>query len=163
MKNTVWSFIGIVVVVILLFAAGRFASAPGSSGENSAAAALSSDSNTYDFGEISMSRGTVSKSFTLSNSTAAPVRISKIFTSCMCTTAILKTPSGERGPFGMPGHGTVPAISEDIPSGGSRELVVTFDPAAHGPAGIGRIERTVSVIEGGGGAVEFTIRAAVTP
>src|SRR3989338_1285615 len=42
-------------------------------------------------------------------------------------------------------------------------LEVVFDPAAHGPAGVGRIERVVYVEHSAGDLLEFQISAMVTP
>lgn len=165
MKNTLRYGVGIIAVLVILFAAGRLAGnkPEGGGGRNAAAAVLSAETTSHDFGRISMADGIVKKIFTISNTTATPVLIEKIYTSCMCTEAVLKTPSGDKGPFGMPGHGVVPSVREEVEAGGTRELVVSFDPAAHGPAGVGRIERLVSVVTDDGGTVEFTIRATVTP
>ena len=72
----------------------------------------------------------------------------------MCTEATLVTSTGKRGPFGMPGHAPIPAISERLAPGEMAEVDVVFDPAAHGPAGIGRIERNVTVQNGPARRVE---------
>ena len=99
----------------------------------------------FDFGTISMAAGKVNHTFTVKNTSPQLVTITKISTSCMCTIAILKRESTQLGPFGMPGHGVVPSISETLLPGETVRIVVTFDPAAHGPQGTGNIRRIVTV------------------
>ena len=118
----------------------------------------------YDFGNISMKDGVVSKEFTVSNPTDKNIALSKVFTSCMCTTALIVRPDGSvNGPFGMPGHNAVPPANEDIKAGESRVIRVVFDPNAHGPAGVGTIERFVTLAEDSGGSVLLGFKATVTP
>ncbi|GMU73844.1 MAG: hypothetical protein AMXMBFR44_0430 [Candidatus Campbellbacteria bacterium] len=119
----------------------------------------------YDFGKISMRDGLVEKRFVISNPTAENILLSTIVTSCMCTTAFIVEPDGsEKGPFGMPGHGgSVPPANEIIPAGESREIRVVFDPNAHGPAGVGAIDRTITLTERGGAVSTLNFKAVVTP
>ena len=64
----------------------------------------------------------------------------------------------------MVGHGgTVPKANEIIKAGESRKLRVVFDHNAHGPAGVGIINRVVTLEDNGGGILEFEIKAVVTP
>lgn len=118
---------------------------------------------THDFGKISMKDGKVAKTFQVLNSGSAPLTIEKIITSCMCTAAFLDSQSGRKGPFGMPGHNVVPKVNENVAPGESRSIEVVFDPAAHGPAGVGPITRNVFITDKDGGEVELTIKAVVIP
>lgn len=121
------------------------------------------DSNSYDFGTISMAKGEVSHDFKIKNSSEEKIEIRKIYTSCMCTAAWFLKGEIQKGPFGMAGHGYVPSIKEYLDSGGEATIKVVFDPAAHGPAGVGRVQRVVYV-EGADSMLtelEFTIN--VTP
>ncbi|HEY4513999.1 MAG TPA: DUF1573 domain-containing protein [Candidatus Paceibacterota bacterium] len=118
----------------------------------------------FDFGTITMKAGNVERSFEMKNPTDADVKIVSIVTSCMCTTAYLETPSGAKGPFGMPGHGgAATRISETIKPGESRVVKVVFDPNAHGPAGVGLMERVVMISDENGGTLQLQIKAMVTP
>lgn len=110
-----------------------------------------------------MAAGRVSKRFTISNGGTNPVTLTKLYTSCMCTTAALKVGSRSVGPFGMPGHGAIPRIAEVVPAGSQATVDVTFDPAAHGPAGVGRIARTVTLENDGGSPLQLSFTALVTP
>ena len=81
----------------------------------------------------------------------------------MCTEATL-VESGERfGPFGMRGHGTIPEINRMVEPGRGVTVEAIFDPNAHGPAGVGRISRAVSVMVGSSTLVELKFDAYVTP
>ena len=127
--------------------------------------------SSYDFGSISMVAGTVSRIFTLRNTGTGALTIKKIYTSCMCTTAVLRlggaaSSSGELkqfGPFGMPGHGAIPSVNQQINPNETATIEVIFDPAAHGPAGVGRIERVVTIENDAGDPVELSFSAQVTP
>lgn len=67
------------------------------------------------------------------------------------------------GPFGMPGHGSIPEINRLVAPGHGVTVEAEFDPNAHGPAGIGRINRVISVLVGSRAMVELKFTAYVTP
>ncbi len=126
--------------------------------------ALVSSRPNYDFGTISMTAGKVSTTYRIKNQGAAPLALDKIYTSCMCTEATLVTASGRKqGPFGMPGHGPLKAVSGQLAPGETALLEVVFDPAAHGPSGVGRIERVVTVETKGAAPLELGMVAMVRP
>ncbi|OGY49564.1 MAG: hypothetical protein A3B89_01795 [Candidatus Buchananbacteria bacterium RIFCSPHIGHO2_02_FULL_40_13] len=133
-------------------------------GTNDSQGFLSADETSYDFGTISMANKLVNKVFKVTNTTNQEVSIDTIVTSCMCTTAYLQGAEGELGPFGMPGHGGLAGnrVNETIKPGETRDLKVVFDPNAHGPAGVGAINRSIT-LTGKGGKLQFTIEAVVTP
>ena len=117
----------------------------------------------FDFGRISMAKGNVSYKFQLKNIGDNKVLINKIYTSCMCTSVLLKTSAGEWGPFGMPGHGYVPNLNILINPNETAEAEAIFDPAAHGPAGLGKFERFVYLEGASGSAQELKIFGEVAP
>ena len=118
----------------------------------------------YDFGTISMADGNVEKLFTITNSSNQEVKLEGMSTSCMCTTAYLESPTGEKGPFGMPGHGGgATRANEIIKASESRVVRVVYDPNAHGPAGIGPVDRFIYLTEASGETLELEIKAIVTP
>ena len=125
---------------------------------------LSTEEKSYDFGTISMANGLVNKVFKITNTTGQDATIDSIVTSCMCTAAYLESPEGELGPFGMPGHGGLIGgrVNETLKPGETRDLKVVFDPNAHGPAGVGAINRSIT-LSGKGGKLVLTIAAVVTP
>ena len=60
----------------------------------------------------------------------------------MCTTAQLKTAEQSSKKFGM--HQKNSSVFEVNP-GETAELLVEFDPAFHGPSGVGMISRTITM------------------
>ena len=99
----------------------------------------------FDFGNVPMYDGKVKHSFSLKNDGQGPVKISKIYTSCMCTEATLITDNVKIGPFGMPGHGGTTFANKEILAGESAEIEVEVDPAAHGPQGTGPAKKVVYI------------------
>ena len=124
---------------------------------------LAGTESAYDFGEVSMATGLVNHEFVLRNNSSAPVKIGRAETSCMCTTVYLKTGGKEVGPFGMAGHSGI-GNNANLTISPSEELIVrtVFDPAAHGPAGVGQVERQV-ILEVGDTPLMLSFSAVVTP
>ena len=156
---------GVVLVVLIGFiwlARPTPQSAPASPvlGKNGV---LATQENNYDFGAISMAAGKVSKTFVIKNTGTDSLAINQLYTSCMCTVATLKIAGRVAGPFGMPGHGFAQRINETIQPNEEAGVEVVFDPAAHGPAGVGRIERVVYLENNAGVPLEFKFSATVIP
>ncbi len=129
----------------------------------SAGSVLSAAETFFDFGKISMADGNVTHAFKVKSSAAEPVKISKVYTSCMCTTATISSASGQKGPFGMPGHGFVPPANVTVGAGEEFEVAAIFNPNAHGPAGVGRNDRTVYVETDSGKVLQLNFTALVAP
>ena len=137
---------------------------PETSSEYSASA-IAVSHTTFDFGTISMKDGNVSHEFELKNEGTEPLTIEKVSTSCMCTTAFLIDSSGKKyGGFGMPGHGTARADVE-IGPGETLILEAVFDPAAHGPSGVGLAQRFIYLETNSSKSpkLELSFNATVTP
>lgn len=119
----------------------------------------------YDFGSIRMNAGLVSHVYQIKNTNSDDLTITNIYTSCMCTNAYFLKDAKRVGPFGMPGHAgsSGPAIREILAPGGTAQVEVVFDPAAHGPAGLGKVERMVTVETLGHEPVQMQFTAEVTP
>lgn len=128
-----------------------------------AQSALTASEMMYDFGSISMRNGKVNRVFSVQNNSSEPVKITKMYTSCMCTEATLISRGEKMGPLGMPGHGFVPNLNQVLEPNETAEVEVIFDPAAHGPAGIGTIERAVYLEQEGRAPLTLEIKALVTP
>lgn len=119
---------------------------------------------TYDFGQIKINGGNVSHVYEIKNKTDKPMTVKKMYTSCMCTTATLIRGEKRVGPFGMPGHGLSEAkIEETLAPGETAKVEVVFDPAAHGPAGLGKVERVVTLETSDNQRMELQFKAEVTP
>lgn len=143
---------------------GITASVQGAIGSNRSESQLTSPETFYNFGTISMKNGDVSKEFTVTNPTAQDITLNTVLTSCMCTSAFIIEPNGSiKGPFKMPGMGYVPPANEVIGAGESRTIRVVYDPNAHGPAGVGQINRSITLTDATGGTVQLEIKALVTP
>ena len=124
---------------------------------------LVADEPSFDFGTISMAAGKVTRVVKVRNSGSNPVTVKKLYTSCMCTAVSMMKDGQTYGPFGMPGHGVVPSIDQTLNAGQEVEIAVTFDPAAHGPAGVGKISRVVYLDNNAGKPFEIKFSAFVTP
>ena len=159
-NSTLWIII-ITVILTVLIVVGLSKDKQQSSGA-SKPSQLQSAEESYDFGTISMARGKVSKVFTFKNNTTQTIVAEKLYTSCMCTEATLIKNGQNFGPFSMPAHGFIPEINENIDPGQEAQIEVVFDPAAHGPAGVGPIERQV-ILETSDGQMIFKFKAQVTP
>ncbi len=125
---------------------------------------LTTSESSWDFGTVSMAKGIVTKKFNITNTDTVPATVTKLFSSCMCTQGALWVNGKKWGPYGMPGMGpAIPDIAAEIAPGQTAEVEITFDPAAHGPAGVGQIERQVTAQQNGQSPLNFNIRALVTP
>lgn len=118
----------------------------------------------FDFGNISMAAGDVSHNFKIKNTGSEPVTITKIYTSCMCTKAtLIRGDGGKIGPFGMLGHGVIPSIRDILQPGEEAKIEAIFYPAAHGPAGLGSVERVITMENNGKSNLDVSFRANVAP
>lgn len=156
-------FIGTVLIIGGLLWAGQ----PGDSQGDQAAQAsvLVSQEEIFDFGSISMANGKVNHEFSITNGSDQEVTIKKIYTSCMCTEANFRLGDTTYGLFGMPGHGSSAQTAANISLGAGQSAIldVIYDPNAHGPAGVGPVDRFVYVEDKEGGQLTVEIKAVVTP
>jgi len=96
----------------------------------------------YDAGTVSMAAGLVKKTFEVKNVGSGELKIEGIRTSCHCTTVILEL-NGKKSPtFAMDSN--LPFWSEKIKPGEVAQLEVIFDPAFHGPMGVGQAIRSIT-------------------
>lgn len=138
--------IGIVLFTILLLAGGVVSS----SGRDSTSATITAsqsakatvDQKNYDWGQINIKGGNVSKTFTIKNTGTDILKLMNIKTSCHCTKAQVKIGNTSSPSFGM---NSVSSWIGEVPPRQEAKLEVVFDPAYHGPQGIGLISRLVSV------------------
>lgn len=101
---------------------------------------------TYDLGNVPINGGIVSKEYEVKNTSGRDMELLKIATSCMCTTASVKIRDKETRFFGMEmsGDGN-PLVNLQLKKDETTKVSVRFDPAAHGPAGVGPFDRVVSL------------------
>lgn len=135
-----------------------------STGPASSTGALRARETNFNFGPISMAAGKVTHRYRFMNAGTEPIVLGKMYTSCMCTTAALVKSSGRKfAPVGMPGHGPIPTLNETMQPKEEAMVEVVFDPAAHGPAGVGPIERVVTMENSAGQPLELAFTANVKP
>ncbi|MDR2912023.1 MAG: DUF1573 domain-containing protein [Alistipes sp.] len=101
-------------------------------------AVIAADNATWDFGEIARTGGEVSHTFVINNRGGMPLVITRILSSCGCT--------------------TTQWTREPIPAGGSGSIVITYDPEeAPGP-----FVKTISVYSNGkAGSYILTVKGDV--
>ena len=163
-SGIIWSLVIIVLIVGSLILISRSKIDSSSPVVQFSNGVISAEETAFDFGTISMAKGKVSHSFKIKNTGGEPLTISKIYTSCMCTEATFIKGDVRKGPVGMAGHGYVPKINEALNVGEEAEILVFYDPAAHGPAGLGKTERVVYLENNGKDQkLEILIRANVAP
>ena len=136
--------IAAIILTILIIGGGSYLvvkSSPSQlSADQSAVATITETS--FDWGTIGINNGKVQKTFAIKNSGSSPLKLNNVVTSCMCTTAQVVI-NGQSSPaFGM--HAKSGWGAEVLP-GQSADLVVVFDPAFHGPSGVGVITRIITV------------------
>ncbi|MEK7607319.1 MAG: hypothetical protein AAB484_00100 [Patescibacteria group bacterium] len=169
-QKTIISSVIALVAIISLFVwgystrQGSTASVQNVAGVNASKSMLTATEKFYDFGTISMKNREVVKEFVVTNPTEGDITLGRVLTSCMCTSAYIVGSDGTlKGPFGMAGHGAVPLANEVIKAGESRTIRAVFDPNAHGPAGVGKIDRFITLTDTTGGTLELEIKAKVIP
>ncbi len=108
---------------------------------------ISINPDSYDFGDVSQKKGTITTIFEIKNEGKNDLIIDRLESSCGCTSASVIY-KGEEGPvFGMPGHGINEEIGDwqvTIPSGETAQLKVYYDPNVH-PDFRGAVTREVYV------------------
>lgn len=95
-----------------------------------------------DWGQIPMDKGTVSKIFNLKNTGTDTLKLFNVKTSCHCTKAHVTIGGDDSPDFGMDSYSS---WTGEVAPGKEAKVTVVFDPAYHGPAGVGPITRFVSV------------------
>lgn len=118
------------------------------------------DQKTFDWGQIPYSGGNVSKTFTIKNTGTDTLQLTNAKTSCTCTKAQIVIDGKSSPYFSM--HSTSGWMGE-VKAGSQAQLTVIFDPAFHGPTGVGVIERLVSVEtnDASNSNLEFSLKGVV--
>ncbi|MBI2446486.1 MAG: DUF1573 domain-containing protein [Parcubacteria group bacterium] len=125
---------------------------------------LTATETDYDFGNVGIKNGLVTHKYILENTSGKTVKIGEVSTSCMCTSAKIEIGSKTYGPFGMPGHGGGLTKAGVFVNSGEKVIIeATFDPAAHGPAGIGEVQREIYIDTGADKPIVLGFKVNVTP
>ncbi len=123
---------------------------------------LKADRPEHDFGRVPIDGGKVETLFDLVNEAPGEVRLLSVATSCGCTEAVAEFADGSTvGSFKLPGDGQESEAGRNVSAGESFEVRVVFDPAAHGPEGVGELMREVILATRDGARTRLVIRANV--
>lgn len=137
--------IGIIIFTLFILGGSIFVL---NSGESAQAITMTQEAKAdiaekqFDWGNIDYDGPKATKIFTIKNSGTKPLQLTKIKTSCHCTTAQLSIDNNKSPLFGM--NASAPWVGTVAP-GKEAQLEVVFDQTFHGPSGIGLVERFVSV------------------
>lgn len=129
-------------------------------GSSKDAKAYTVEPTSFDLGNISINGGNVTKTFTIKNTGSGALKLFNVKTSCHCTKARVTIAQDDSPDFGMDG---VSSWVGEVPSGKEGKLTVIFDPAFHGPQGVGPINRFVLVEtnDSGNPKLTFTLTGTV--
>lgn len=96
----------------------------------------------FDWGNIPINGGNATKTFSIKNTGTDTLQLTGVKTSCTCTKAQVAIDGRTSPYFSM--HATSSWVGEVAP-GKEAQLTVIFDPAFHGPTGVGPMERLISM------------------
>ena len=123
---------------------------------------LKADRAEHDFGRILIDGGKVETVFSIVNEAPADVQLLSVATSCGCTEAVAEFADGSTvGSFELPLDGQENDAGRAVQAGEGFKVRVVFDPAAHGPDGIGQLMREVILATRGAGQTRLVITANV--
>lgn len=100
------------------------------------------EKKSVDWGEIKMNDGLAIANFEIKNVGSETLKLFSGTTSCACTKAKIVSDKRTSGYFGM--HSKSKNIF-DLAPGDTAQIVAEFDPAFHGPSGVGPIDRQVTI------------------
>ncbi len=97
-------------------------------------------------GNVPISDGPVTASFTVRNTGRSDLVITGLQTTCGCTTAVLETSEGTSPVFGANLSENPTDWSAVLATGEEASLIATFDTLFHGSDATGKFQRSVSVV-----------------
>lgn len=139
--------IGILIFTVLIIVGAILFSqnSPSKSSlQKTAGASVQTFETSFDFKDIPYGGGKAERSFKIKNIGDKELTIANLSTSCMCTVVYLKK-GNEKGPeFGMKGMANASSWTGVLKPNEEGQVIAVFDPAFHGPSGVGPISRLVS-------------------
>lgn len=136
-------FSGFLIAILAFWFGGGFGSENKVLGEVSG---MEVSPASYDLGNVPIKGGLVGREYEVKNVTDKTIKLKKITTSCMCTQAKAVVGGKETKFFGMEmASDRNPTVNLEIGPGEAGKVLVTFDPAAHGPTGTGPFDRAVQL------------------
>lgn len=163
MNNKKAIIIMVISTIVLLFGGVFFLTKTTSTPQISAsqnAKAYVADPTSFDWGNIPMDKGNKVKTFTIKNAGTEMLKLYNVKTSCHCTKAYVSINGVDSPSFGMD---SLSSWTGEVPAGKEAKLTVVFDPAYHGPSGMGAVNRFVSVEtnDAANSKLTFTLTGAV--
>lgn len=118
------------------------------------------DPTSFDWGNIPINEGDATKTFIIKNTGSDVLKLMNVKTSCHCTKAYVTIDGKESPNFGMSG---ISSWVGKVAPKKEAKLTVIFDPAFHGPQGVGPINRFVLVEtnDKGNSKLTFTLTGTV--
>lgn len=139
--------IGLLSFTLLVIVGGAFILSNGPTKaviEKTRGAKLEARETSFDFKEIPYSGGKVEHAYLIKNIGNKDLEIANLTTSCMCTVVYFQSKKEMSSQFGMKGM-TQPSDWKGILKPQEEaKIVAVFDPAYHGPQGLGPVSRMVS-------------------
>lgn len=139
--------IGIIAGTLVVIGGGTFLLSNGPTKaviEKTQGAKLETKETSFDFKEIPYSKGKAKHSFEIKNIGSNDLEIANLSTSCMCTITYFQSSREMSSEFGMKGMTQPSSWKGILKPGETGKIVIVFDPAFHGPQGVGPISRIVS-------------------
>lgn len=139
--------IGLIIFSLVIIVGGSFFLSNSSSRaviKKTQGAKIETKETSFNFKEIPYSGGKVEHSFAIKNVGNKDLEIANLTTSCMCTTVYFKSKSGKSSEFGMKGMTQPSKWKGVLKPQEEAKIIAVFDPAFHGPQGIGPVSRLVS-------------------
>ncbi|MBI2031703.1 MAG: DUF1573 domain-containing protein [Candidatus Levybacteria bacterium] len=139
--------IGLLSFSLLIIVGGAFVLSNGPTKavvEKTQGAKLETKETSFDFKEIPYSGGKAEHAYLIKNTGNKDLEIANISTSCMCTIAYFKSEREMSSEFGMKGMTQPSSWKGILKAQEEGKIVIVFDPAFHGPQGVGPISRIVS-------------------
>lgn len=142
--------IGIAIITLAILAGAMIFlnSAPSSTKatlQKTVGAKLETPETNFDFKDISYSGGNAVHEFKIKNIGDKDLEIANLNTSCACSQAYFKSQKEESPKFGMKGMSPPSSWKGILAPGEEGAIITSFDPAYHGPSGVGLISRMVSL------------------
>src|SRR6266568_5015148 len=145
-----WFLLGILAFTIAVVGGGIALSSGGSPEETKAVlqqtsgAKISIDHMQKTVGNISYGGGILYHSFPIQNTGTQDLKIANLATSCHCTKSFLRIGKQDSPAFGMKGSSAPSNWTGILKPGEKGTIIAAFDPAFHGPQGIGQVDRIIS-------------------
>jgi hypothetical protein len=144
-KFIIIAFLGVVLLLMgAVFLLAKTANNPNAEIPQTEVLGVEANPTDFNLGQVPIGGGIVTREYEVKNTTDKALKLRKIATSCMCTTAQIKVGDKESRFFGMEMMGDKnPFLDFKIPAGETAKIIVNFDPAAHGPQGVGPFDRVI--------------------